>query len=286
MIISVASGKGGTGKTTVATSLALVLGNRAQILDCDVEEPNCHILLKPTILTTDTVNLPVPSVDLKKCSLCGKCGRVCQFSAIVLIGKTILTFPELCHGCGSCSILCPEKAIREIPKNIGVIETGFVTDLDFVQGRIRIGEAMSPPLIRAVKTRINRDKIAILDSPPGASCPVITTAKNADFVIMVTEPTPFGLNDLEIAVEAIKGLRIPMGIVINRSDIGDSSARDFCHNNGLPLLMEIPHHRKIAEGYAQGAPLIESMPEYSHNFKKLSDDIQMIISKFGKGASI
>lgn len=286
MIISVASGKGGTGKTTVATSLALVLGNRAQILDCDVEEPNCHILLKPTILTTDTVNLPVPSVDLKKCSLCGKCGEVCQFSAIVLIGKTILTFPELCHGCGSCSILCPEKAIREIPKNIGVIETGFVKDLDFVQGRIRIGEAMSPPLIRAVKTRINRDKIAILDSPPGASCPVITTAKNADFVIMVTEPTPFGLNDLEIAVEAIKGLRIPMGIVINRSDIGDSSARDFCNNNGIPLLMEIPHHRKIAEGYAQGAPLIESMPDYGHKFKKLSDDIKMIISESCEGANI
>ncbi|MFA6222114.1 MAG: ATP-binding protein [Desulfomonilaceae bacterium] len=286
MIVAVASGKGGTGKTTVATSLAMVLGNRAQILDCDVEEPNCHILLKPTILTTDAVNLPVPSVDLQKCTLCGKCGEVCQFSAIVPIGKTVIAFPELCHGCGACSMLCPEKAIQEVPRNLGVVETGMAGPLEFVQGRIRIGEAMAPPLIRAVKTQISGDKFAILDAPPGASCPVITTVKGSDFVIMVTEPTPFGLNDLEIAVEAIQGLGIPMGIVINRSDIGDSGVKDFCRNKGLPLLMEIPHHRRIAEGYAKGAPLIESMPEYADKFKKLTDDISMIIGIPSKGSSL
>ncbi len=286
MIVAVASGKGGTGKTTVATSLALVLETRSQILDCDVEEPNCHILLKPTILATDTVNLPVPSVDLEKCTLCGKCGEVCQFSAIVPIGKTVIAFPELCHGCGACSMLCPEEAIHEVPRSLGVVETGMAGSVEFVQGRIRIGEAMAPPLIRAVKTRIDSDKLAILDAPPGASCPVITTVKGADFVIMVTEPTPFGLNDLVIAVEAIQGLGIPMGVVINRSDIGDSAVKDFCHNKGLPLLMEVPHHRKIAEGYAKGAPLIESMPEYAHKFRKLTDDISMIIGTPSKGSSL
>lgn len=286
MIIAVASGKGGTGKTTVATSLALVLGTRAQILDCDVEEPNCHILLEPTIAITETVSLPVPAVDLEKCSLCGKCGEVCQFSAIVPIGKTVIAFPELCHGCGACSMLCPEGAIREVPRNLGVVETGMAGPVEFVQGRIRIGEAMSPPLIRAVKTHIRGEKLAILDAPPGASCPVITTVKGSDFVIMVTEPTPFGLNDLGIAVEAIKGLGIPMGVVINRADIGDSSVKDFCNNRDLPLLMEIPHHRKIAEGYAQGKPLIESMPEYSDKFIKLMDDVSMIFGKPSKGSSL
>jgi MinD superfamily P-loop ATPase len=286
MIVAVASGKGGTGKTTVATSLASVLGDRAQILDCDVEEPNCHILLKPTILTTDTVNLPVPSVDLEKCSVCGKCGEVCQFSAIVPIGKTVIAFPELCHGCGACSMLCPEEAIHEVPRNLGVVEAGMAGPVEFVQGRIRIGEAMAPPLIRAVKARIRNNKFAILDAPPGASCPVITTVKGPDFAIMVTEPTPFGLNDLEIAVEAIKDLGISIGVVINRSDIGDSAVRDFCRNRGLPLLMEIPHHRRIAEGYAKGALLIESMPEYADKFKKLTDDISMIIGIPSKGSSL
>ena len=255
-------------------------------MDCDVEEPNCHILLKPTILTTDPVNLPVPSVDLEKCTLCGKCGEVCQFSAIVPIGKTVIVFPELCHGCGACSTLCPEKAIEEVPRQLGVVETGTAGTVEFAQGRIRIGEAMAPPLIRAVKTRINSDKFAILDAPPGASCPVITTVKGSDFVIMVTEPTPFGLNDLEIAVEAIQGLGIPLGVVINRSDIGDSGVKDFCRNKGLPLLMEIPHHRKIAEGYAKGSPLIESMPEYAEKFEKLTDNITMIIGTPSKGSSL
>ncbi len=277
MIIAVASGKGGTGKTTVATSLAMVLGNRAQILDCDVEEPNCHILLKPTIMTTDTVNIPVPAVDLEKCSLCGKCGEVCQFSAIVPIGKTVIAFPELCHGCGACAFFCPEKAIEEIPRNLGVVETGMAGSIEFVQGRIRIGEAMAPPLIRAVKTRIMGDKIAILDSPPGASCPVITTVRGSDFVIMVTEPTPFGLNDLEIAVNAIQSLRIPLGVIINRSDIGDSSVADFCAAKKIPLLMEIPHDRKIAEGYARGIPLVESAPAHTRRFEKLADHVATMI---------
>ncbi len=211
MIISVASGKGGTGKTTIATSLAAVLGSRAQLLDCDVEEPNCHILMKPVLQTCESITVPVPIVDMDKCTLCGKCSEVCRFSAIVVIGDQVLTFPEMCHGCGGCSLLCPERAIGEGSRELGVLETGFTGPVEFVQGRLRIGEAMSPPLIRAVKEKINPNKMAILDAPPGASCPVINTVMGSDFVILVTEPTPFGLHDLRIAVEALAPLEIPCG---------------------------------------------------------------------------
>jgi len=262
MIISVASGKGGTGKTTIATSLAALLGSRAQLLDCDVEEPNCHILMKPTLQTFESIGVPVPIVDRDACTLCGKCGEVCRFSAIVVIGDQILTFPEMCHGCGGCMVLCPEKAIGEGSRELGVRETGFAGPVEFVHGRLRIGEAMSPPLIRAVKEKINPEKIAILDAPPGASCPVINTVTGSDFIILVTEPTPFGLHDLQIAVEAISPLTIPLGVILNRSDVGDTEVEKFCAAKGIPLLAKIPHNRRIAEGYAQGNLLVTSAPEY------------------------
>jgi MinD superfamily P-loop ATPase len=262
MIISVASGKGGTGKTTIATSLAAVLGSRAQLIDCDVEEPNCHILMKPVLKTREVVSLPVPVVDMDACTLCGKCGEVCRFSAILTIGDQVLTFPELCHGCGGCSLLCPAKAIREGSRELGVLETGFAGPVEFVHGVLRVGEAMSPPLIRAVKAKINTDKIAILDAPPGASCPVINTVSGSDFIIMVTEPTPFGLNDLNVAVKAVTQLGIPLGVVLNRADIGDARVQSFCRQEGIPILAEIPHDRKIAEGYARGNLLVASAPEY------------------------
>jgi len=262
MIISVASGKGGTGKTTIATSLAAVLGSRAQLVDCDVEEPNCHILMKPVLKTSEAVGLPVPVVDMDRCTLCGRCGEVCRFSAILVIGDQVLTFPELCHGCGGCWLLCPEKAIREGSRELGVLETGFAGPVEFVHGVLRVGEAMSPPLIRAVKGKINPDKIAILDAPPGASCPVINTVSGSDFIIMVTEPTPFGLHDLSIAVDAVTQLGIPLGVVLNRADIGDDGVQSFCRQEGIPILAEIPHDRKIAEGYARGDLLVTSAPEY------------------------
>ena len=262
MIISVASGKGGTGKTTIATSLAVVLGSRAQLLDCDVEEPNCHILMKPVLQTWESITVPVPIVDMDKCTLCGKCGEVCRFSAIVVIGDQVLTFPEMCHGCGGCSLLCPEKAIHEGSRELGVLETGLAGPVEFVHGVLRVGEAMSPPLIRAVKAKINPEKIAILDAPPGASCPVINTVSGSDFIIMVTEPTPFGLHDLGIAVEAVTQLGIPIGVVLNRADIGDDRVQSFCRQEGIPILAEIPHDRKIAEGYARGNLLVASAPEY------------------------
>ncbi|MEW6351204.1 MAG: ATP-binding protein [Thermodesulfobacteriota bacterium] len=276
MIISVASGKGGTGKTTIATSLAWVLGSRAQILDCDVEEPNCHVLMKPVITREEVITLPVPDMDMSKCTLCGRCGEVCRFSAIVVIGKEVLTFPEICHGCGGCWLLCPEHAIRESARELGALESGFAGPVEFVQGRLRVGEAMSPPLIREVKARINPNKIAILDAPPGASCPVINTVKGSDFIILVTEPTPFGVHDLAIAVEAVTPLGIPLGVVLNRSDIGDLEARSFCKSKRIPILAEIPHDRAIAEGYARGNMLVKSAPEYASVCVQILDRIRSL----------
>lgn len=273
MIVSIASGKGGTGKTTIATSLAAVLASRAQLLDCDVEEPNCHILMKPILQTCESITVPVPIVEMDKCTLCGKCGEVCRFSAIVVIGEQVLTFPEMCHGCGGCSLLCPEKAITEGCRELGVIETGLGGPVEFVHGRLRVGEAMSPPLIREVKKKINPNKIAILDAPPGASCPVINTVMGSDFIILVTEPTPFGLHDLGIAVEAISGLGIPLGVIVNRSDVGDREVHSFCFQKGIPLLAEIPHDLHIAEGYARGNLLTVSAPQYNGIFIKLFDRI-------------
>jgi len=283
MIISVASGKGGTGKTTIATSLAAVLGSKAQLLDCDVEEPNCHILMTPVLQTSESVTVPVPIVDMDKCTLCGKCGEVCRFSAIVVIGDQVLTFPEMCHGCGGCSLLCPERAIREGSRELGVRETGFAGPVDFVQGRLRIGEAMSPPLIRAVKEKIDPGKIAILDAPPGASCPVMNTVMGSDFIILVTEPTPFGLHDLMIAVDAISPLAIPFGIVLNRADVGDREVQRFCAQRGIPLLAEIPHDRRVAEGYAKGNLLVVSAPQYIRTFLELFEKIRKLIDSSGSG---
>lgn len=278
MIISVASGKGGTGKTTIASSLAAVLGTGAQILDCDVEEPNCHILLKPTIESREKITLPVPVVNMEACNLCGKCGEVCRFSAIILIGDQVLTFPELCHGCGGCTLLCPQKAIHEGARELGVLETGFAGPVEFVHGILRVGEAMSPPLIRAVKSKIKSSKIAILDAPPGASCPVINTVSGSDFIIMVTEPTPFGLHDLTIAEEAVSLLGIPVGIVLNRSDIGDTEVQAFCRSKNIPILAEIPHDRRIAEGYARGDLLVNSAPEYKTLLLEMIDAIQDLVN--------
>ena len=283
MIISIASGKGGTGKTTIATSLAATLGSQAQLLDCDVEEPNCHILTKPLILNRETVRISVPVVNADACSLCGKCAEICRFSAIVLIGGQVLTFPEMCHACGGCMLLCPENAIDEAYRELGVIETGVAGDVDFVHGILRVGEAMSPPLIKAVKERIDPTKTAVLDAPPGASCPVISTVNGSDFIILVTEPTPFGYHDLRIAIEAVSQLGIPCGVVLNRSDIGTQEVQDHCRAEGIPLLMEIPHDRRIAEGYARGDLLIDSVPSFRSRFEDLFSTMERIVSSASNG---
>jgi len=268
MIISIASGKGGTGKTTVATNLALSITN-AQILDCDVEEPNSHIFIKPEIKDKKVISIPVPEVDNSKCDGCGKCQEVCVYNAIAVVNKRVLVFSELCHGCGSCSYFCPHGAIKEVNKEIGSVEIGDKGNLQFIHGRLNIGEMMAPPLIKAVKKYIHPDKTVIIDAPPGTSCPVITAIKDSDFVILVTEPTPFGLNDLILAVEVVKILNIPFGVVINRSDLGNEDTDDYCGKENIPILMRIPFKKEIAVAYSKGIAVVEALPEYKKRFQKL-----------------
>jgi len=277
MIISIASGKGGTGKTTVATNLAVSLESDVQILDCDVEEPNSHLFIQPTIKEVKTISTPVPEVDMDKCTLCGKCGEICQFKAIVVIAETVLPFHELCHSCGGCMEVCPEKAITETGRKIGVIEKGNKNGLEFVHGKLRIGEAMSPPLIKKVREYTRSDILTIIDAPPGTSCPVINSMTGADFILLVTEPTPFGLHDLKLAVGAVRMLGIPCGLVINRSDMGDNKVKAYAEQEDLPVLMEIPFDRRIAEAYSRGKLIVEAMPEWKEKFSELYLRIEKIV---------
>ncbi len=274
MIISVASGKGGTGKTTVATNLALSVETSVRFLDCDVEEPNAHLFIQPDFERNETITTPVPQVDENKCTLCGKCAEICEFKAIVVIGETVLPFPELCHSCGGCMEVCPEGAITETGRNLGVIEAGHRNGLEFFHGRLRVGEAMSPPLIRQVKAYAHTDTLTIIDAPPGTSCPVIAAMKGADYILLVTEPTPFGLHDLKLAVGAVKILGIPCGLVINRADMGDDQVMAYAREEEVPVLMEIPFDRRIAEVYSKGEVLVEVMPEWKGRFLDLYDRIQ------------
>ena len=278
MIISVASGKGGTGKTTIATNLAASIGLDAQLLDCDVEEPNAHLFLKPDIQHSETVSTPVPEIDKQKCTLCRKCVEICRFKVIAIAGETILTFPELCHSCGGCMIVCPEAAISETGRELGIIETGTSNTIAFGHGRLRVGEAMSPPLIKKVRSLVKPETINIIDAPPGTSCPVIAAMKDTDFVLMVTEPTPFGLHDLKLAVEAVKLLNIPCGLVINRSDIGNDHVRQYAQAEDLPILMEIPFDRKIAETYSRGHLIVEELPEWRPKFVELFNQIESVVN--------
>jgi len=284
--IAVASGKGGTGKTTVATSLALALAESGSVefLDCDVEEPNAHLFLKPAIERRETVEIAVPQVDEARCTRCGRCAEVCQFKAIAVLKDAVLTFPELCHGCTGCWVLCPEQAISPAGREIGAVESGRASTgsarLEQAEGRmgcigfhhewLRVGEAMSPPLIRAVKRQARKADFTVLDAPPGTSCPVVEAVRDADVVVLVTEPTPFGLNDLELAADMVAALGRPAATVINRAGIGDGRVSDFCRSRGLPLLLEIPFDRRIAEAYSRGEPLVAALPEYRARFQELA----------------
>lgn len=275
MIISVASGKGGTGKTTIAVNLALSLNN-VQLLDCDVEEPNCHIFIKPVFKSRHAVFIPVPVVNQNKCDGCGRCQEVCLYNAVAVINKEVLIFPELCHGCGSCTYFCPHRAIEEEKKEIGVIEIGKNGETQFVHGKLNVGMMMSPPVIRAVKKHINKKKTVIVDAPPGTSCPVITAIKDTDFVILVTEPTPFGLNDMSLTVEVVRKLGIPFGVIINRFDLGDKKTDEYCVGENIPVLMKIPFSKKIAGIYSRGDLIIKELPEYKKKFQELYKKIEQV----------
>lgn len=281
MIISVASGKGGTGKTLLSTNLALSLQDiyKVQILDCDVEEPNDHIFMKPQITHSEPVTIPVPEIDEARCSHCGKCAEVCVYNAIVVLGNTVLSFPELCHGCGACSYLCPEKAITEVHQEIGVIETGKAGSIAFGQGLLSIGKAMAPPVIRKVKSLVDKNKEVIIDASPGTSCPVVEAIKDSDFCLLVTEPTPFGLNDLVLAVEMVRQLDIPFGVVLNRAGVGDGKTGEYCRRENIPILMTIPLDTDIAGLYSRGIPLVEGMPDYRNKFIALYDNIKEVVNE-------
>jgi MinD superfamily P-loop ATPase len=281
MIISIASGKGGTGKTLVATSLALSLkdSHRVQLLDCDVEEPNDHIFMKPMIERRETVYIQVPKVDEAKCTHCGKCAEVCAYNAIAVLPDRVLVFPELCHGCGACSYLCPEKAISEEGRKIGVVEQGHSDGIEFVQGRLTIGEAMATPVIRQVKELANQDGIVVIDIPPGTSCPVVESIKDSHFCLLVTEPTPFGLNDLALAVETVRELNIPLAVVLNRAGVGDKIVEEYCRKEDIPILLTIPLDAEIARLYSKGLTLVEGMPQWQERFAGLWDQIREMVNE-------
>ena len=269
MILAVASGKGGTGKTTVSVNLAKVIGAPVRLVDCDVEEPNAHLFLKGALRETTTVAVPIPEVDKSLCDGCGECSRFCERHAIAVLGNSTLVFAELCNGCGGCAKVCPKKAIRETDRRIGVVEILDADGVTLVQGRLDVGVAAAPPLIRAVKARVRNGMPAILDAPPGTSCPVITTIRGADLVVLVTEPTPFGLWDLRLAVDMVRELRIPFGVVVNRVGIGDERVHRFCKEQGIPILLEIPDDRRIAEAYSRGELMVDALPEYRGHFQRL-----------------
>lgn len=287
MIIAVASGKGGTGKTTIATSLALSIaadGSESSetplFLDCDVEEPNAAFFLKPILNHREEVGILIPEVDYDKCTYCGRCAEVCVWHAIAVVGKKVLIFPELCHGCGSCTLNCPEGAIYEVLNVMGSLESGPAGPIDFAQGTMDVGQAMSVPIISQLKKKhiveVEGDgRVVILDAMPGTSCPVVETMRDADFVLMVTEPTPFGLHDLRLAVQVARDeLGLPVGVVVNREGIGDAGVDEYCAAEGIPILMSIPLDRRIAEAISDGKALVEALPEYLPRFRELYHAIE------------
>ncbi len=273
MIIAIASGKGGTGKTTIATNLAYTIakmGEQVQYLDCDVEEPNGHIFLKPDIVKTNAVTVEVPKVDLAKCTGCGKCGEICQYSAIVHLKEdNVITFEPLCHSCGGCMYVCPAEAITPKPLQIGEIEFGKSGDVDFVSGRLQIGHVRTPSLIKEVKKHIKDDALAIVDVPPGTSCPVVEAVKGSDFVLLVTEPTPFGLNDLKLAVGLIREMELPFAVAINRYGIGDEEVEKYCESENIEIALKLADDRRIAEAYSVGKMIVGTLEEYKEQFFKL-----------------
>jgi MinD superfamily P-loop ATPase len=278
MIVSIASGKGGTGKTSVAVNMALSVGN-GQFIDCDVDEPNAHLLLHPKLRKVQPVYTAIPLVDEALCSYCGECSKFCQYNAIFTSPQKVLVFPELCHSCGGCALVCPKKAINWEKYRIGTLKFGSVGDLALVYGELEVGKPLAVPVIKAVKQQITKSKTVILDSPPGASCPFVETVRGSDFCVLVTEPTPFGLHDLKIAVYVLRKIMVPFGVIVNRAGVGDKKIYDYCKEENIRILMEVPYERKIAELYSRGVPFSLEIPEWTEKFQTLYADIRKLVQK-------
>lgn len=280
MKIAIASGKGGTGKTTMALALASVAGTNTLLVDCDVEAPNCHLFGKKEG-EREAVFISMPVFEKSLCTGCKACSKMCQFNAIAVLGKSVLLFPELCHGCGGCVRVCPTGALTEIPRKIGEAGVTKYEDFVLIDGCLTIGQALSPPLIRSVKNRIDDYKAgtAIIDSPPGTSCPMVVSVRGADFVLLVTEPTPFGLHDLTLAVNTLKELDLPCGVIINRADSGNDQVKEFCKKENIPVMLEIPNRRDVAEAYSRGETLLQAAPELRPKFKELLKEVENRVGK-------
>lgn len=282
--VAVAAGKGGTGKTLIATSLAQALARRfpgrVQLLDCDVEEPNAHILLRPEIEAEEAVEILVPVVDLDCCVRCGRCAEVCQNSAIAVIRQAVLTYPDLCAGCGSCAFACPHDAITETPRRVGTLYSGATPEgIRFVAGEVDVGNQKATPVTKAVKERVRADMISIIDAPPGTACPMQETVDESDFCLLVTEPTPFGLSDLGAAVETCRSLKVPCGIIINRWGSGFEGVERYCEAEGLPILARIAQDRAVAEAYSRGETLLSAQPEREAQLIALFETITALCEK-------
>lgn len=278
LVVAVASGKGGTGKTTVAVNLAVTAaahGRRVLLADCDVEEPNAHIFVKPRLDSVTPVMLGRPVLHPELCTGCGKCAAACEFNAIACINGRVVIFDELCHGCGACWLICPEKALREEARKVGVVESGWANAFRFVHGQVEIGEASaSPPIIRKVRSAVDSADLAIIDAPPGTTCPMVAAVNGTDYACLVTEPTPFGLHDLKIAVETVRELGAPFGVVINRADLGDERVERYCADEGIPILGKIPHDLRIARAYSRGDVVVETLPEFRGLFEGILTRIE------------
>jgi MinD superfamily P-loop ATPase len=272
MKIAFASGKGGTGKTTISTNIARILSGRNQVqyIDCDVEEPNGHLFFKPIIRHSVFVKVPVPQIDEMKCTNCGECASFCAYNALASLPGTTLVFPELCHSCGGCKLVCPESAITEVERQVGLIERGDASGVDFIHGKLNIGEVMSSPIIRNLGKYIDDKSLVLIDSPPGANCGTMSTLNHADMVVLTAEPTPFGLNDLKIIVDMLRAIRKPSGVIINRAGKGDNIIEDWCREENIPLWGKIPDDMKIAEICSKGLLVVDYMVEIRELLQNLS----------------
>ncbi|MBA3029199.1 MAG: (4Fe-4S)-binding protein [Desulfobacteraceae bacterium] len=284
MKISIASGKGGTGKTMVTSSLAAIWGRPVTAVDLDVEEPNLHLFLNPVLRGSREALMEIPEITKDLCTYCRKCSEFCQFKAIAVLNKAILTFPDMCHGCGGCMRVCPEGAISRGHRILGEISWGTAGSAGFVMGRLRVGEAMSPPLIRQVIHQVHEDARflnsppdLLFDAPPGVSCPAVNAVMDSDIIVLVTEPTPFGVFDLRLAHKAFSSMDKPMCVVVNRAGLGNDEVYQFCKEENLPILAEIPFDRTIARDYAAGQIISQS----SLRMEKVFKDLARLIQEYG-----